>query len=82
MTETSPIVLTTLPQDPHAITMTQTGSAAQHVEVKIADSNGLTVPIGHPGELWTRGFHIMQGYWDDEEKTREVLGKDRWFHTG
>ncbi len=76
------MVLTILAEDPEEMRMTQVGRITDHVEVKIVDSNGLVVPVGKAGELCTRGFHVMQKYWDDEEKTREAMRDNNWFHTG
>ena len=54
-----------------------------HIEVKIIDeSTGLVVPIGAPGELCTRGYSVMLGYWNDEEKTKDAIDAARWMHTG
>ncbi len=53
-----------------------------HVEVKVVDPEGKVVPPGERGELCSRGYSTMLGYWGDEEKTREAVTPDRWFHTG
>ena len=53
-----------------------------HVEVEIVDAEGRIVPRGTPGELLTRGYLVMLGYWDDEEKTREAIDPARWMQTG
>ena len=54
-----------------------------HVEVKIVDpETGLTLPRGEPGELCTRGYSVMLGYWDEPEKTAEAIDRARWMHTG
>ena len=54
-----------------------------HVEVKIVDpETGLTVPRGEPGELCTRGYSVMLGYWEEPEKTAEAIDRARWMHTG
>jgi fatty-acyl-CoA synthase len=50
--------------------------------VKIVDSEGRIVPPGTPGELLTRGYCVMLGYWDDAEKTRDAIDEGRWMHTG
>jgi fatty-acyl-CoA synthase len=52
------------------------------VEVRIVDAQGNTVPRGSPGELLTRGYSVMLGYWDDEQRTREAVDADGWMHTG
>jgi fatty-acyl-CoA synthase len=54
-----------------------------HVEIKVTDPDtGRVVPRGTPGELCTRGYSVMLGYWDDEEQTRAVIDAARWMHTG
>jgi fatty-acyl-CoA synthase len=52
------------------------------VEVKIVDEHGRTVAVGARGELLTRGYSVMLGYWDDKEKTREAIDAAGWMHTG
>lgn len=58
------------------------GYISDHLEVKVVDAENNIVPRGTPGELCLRGYCIMLGYWEDEEKTKEVLGADRWMKTG
>ena len=58
------------------------GFPSDHTEVKVVDEEGQVVPTGVPGELCTRGYSTMLGYWGDKEKTAEVYKEDRWFHTG
>jgi len=59
------------------------GRVHPHLEIKIADpATGETVPRGTPGEFCTRGYSVMLGYWNDEEKTREAIDEDGWMHTG
>jgi fatty-acyl-CoA synthase len=53
-----------------------------HLEVKMVDEHGTTVPRGVPGEVCTRGYSVMLGYWDDKQKTDEALDRDGWMHTG
>jgi fatty-acyl-CoA synthase len=53
-----------------------------HLEVKIVDAEGRIVPRGVKGELLTRGYSVMLGYWGDPEKTREAIDAARWMHTG
>lgn len=63
--------------------MTSTvGRICDHMEAKIVDQNGRVVPMGSKGELWIRGYSVMQGYWDDEEKTCELIRLDGWTKTG
>ncbi|XP_021929478.1 acyl-CoA synthetase family member 2, mitochondrial-like isoform X1 [Zootermopsis nevadensis] len=63
--------------------MTSTvGSICDHMEAKVVDENGRVVPVGSGGELWVRGYSVMQGYWGDKEKTSELIGPDGWTKTG
>ena len=61
--------------------MTTVGRVHPHLEVKIVDSEGAVVPVGVSGELCTRGYSVMRGYWGDEERTRESI-VDGWMHSG
>ena len=68
---------------PHIELKTSTiGYPSCHTEVKIIDENGQVVPVGVPGELCLRGYANMLGYWNDKEKTEELISKDRWLHSG
>ncbi|MEV4734616.1 AMP-binding protein, partial [Saccharopolyspora sp. NPDC049426] len=59
------------------------GRVGPHLEVKIVDpASGRTVPCGEPGELCTRGYSVMLGYWEQPDKTAEVIDAARWMHTG
>ncbi len=59
------------------------GRVLPHIEVKIVDpATGVTVPRGTSGELCTRGYSVMLGYWDEPEKTAEAIDRGRWMHTG
>jgi len=58
------------------------GRVHPHIEVKIVDAAGRIVPLGTPGELLTRGYSVMRGYWDDPEQTAHVLDAAGWMHTG
>jgi fatty-acyl-CoA synthase len=59
------------------------GRVHPHVEVKVVDpETGRTLLRGEPGELCTRGYSVMLGYWDDDERTEEVIDRGRWMHTG
>ena len=82
MTETSPVSFQSSTDDPIERRVSTVGRIQPHVEVKIVDSEGRIVPRGIPGELWTRGYSVMLGYWDDEEKTREAIDPARWMKTG
>ncbi|MDE0694695.1 MAG: AMP-binding protein [Boseongicola sp.] len=81
MTETSPVSFQSLVDDPMDKRCATVGRVHPHVEVKIVDPEGNVVPVGERGELCTRGYAVMKGYWDDEEQTREsIVGG--WMHTG
>ncbi|WP_233890020.1 AMP-binding protein [Paraburkholderia flagellata] len=81
MTETSPISFQSATTDPLDKRTTTVGRIQPHLEVKIVDTFGNTVPVGTTGELCTKGYSVMLGYWDDTEKTRESV-VDGWMHTG
>jgi fatty-acyl-CoA synthase len=82
MTETSPVSFQTVPEDPLNVRVSTVGRVHPHVEVKIIDETGHVVPRGTTGELLTRGYSVMQGYWADEANTRIALDEARWMHTG
>jgi fatty-acyl-CoA synthase len=82
MTETSPVSFQSSTDDPLERRVSTVGRIQPHLEVKIVDSNGRIVPPGMPGELLTRGYSVMLGYWGDEERTREAVDAARWMHTG
>jgi fatty-acyl-CoA synthase len=82
MTETSPASTVTTTDDPIERRVSTVGRAMPHVEIKIVDAEGRIVPRGTAGELLARGYLVMLGYWDDEEKTREAIDPARWMHTG
>lgn len=83
MTETSPVSCQTLIDDDMDRRTSTIGRAHPHIEVKIIDpDSGRTVERGAPGELCTRGYSVMLGYWRDEERTREAIDADGWMHTG
>ena len=83
MTETSPVSTQTSATTPLDKQVGTVGQVHPHVEVKIVDpATGRTVPRGEPGELCTRGYSVMLGYWDDEAATREAIDAARWMHTG
>jgi fatty-acyl-CoA synthase len=83
MTETSPVSAQTRYDEELERRVSTVGRVHPHIEVKIVDpATGLTVPRGEPGELCTRGYSVMLGYWDDPERTAEVIDAARWMHTG
>ncbi len=83
MTETSPVSTQTSVHDSLDKRVATVGRAHPHVEICITDpSNGEIVPRGQAGELWTRGYSVMLGYWDDEARTAEVMDAQGWIHTG
>ncbi len=83
MTETSPVSTQTRADDDMERRVATVGRVHPHVEVKVIDpETGRVVPRGTPGELCTRGYSVMLGYWDDEEQTRGAIDAARWMHTG
>ncbi|XP_055343731.1 medium-chain acyl-CoA ligase ACSF2, mitochondrial-like [Paramacrobiotus metropolitanus] len=68
--------------DPPEVYTTTTGFPLDHVEAKVVDADGKVVPIGMTGELLTRSFGTMLGYWGDQEKTSETIRPDRWMYSG
>jgi fatty-acyl-CoA synthase len=82
MTETSPVSFQTAVNDPLERRVSTVGRVQPHLEVKVVDAEGATVAIGQPGELCTRGYSVMIGYWDDREKTAEAIDAEGWMHTG
>lgn len=83
MTETSPVSTQTRIGTPLEKQVSTVGQIHPHLEVKIIDpETGRTVPRGTPGELCTRGYSVMLGYWNNETSTRNAIDKARWMHTG
>src|SRR5919201_3793641 len=83
MTETSPVSTQTRVDDPLERRVSTVGRAGPHVEVKVVDpESGLVVERGVPGELCTRGYSVMLGYWEDDERTAEAVDRAGWMHTG
>jgi fatty-acyl-CoA synthase len=82
MTETSPVSLQSGIDDPLDLRVSTVGKIQPHLEVKIVDANGRIVPRGTTGELCTRGYSVMLGYWNDDERTREAIDAAGWMHTG
>ncbi|GEN83344.1 AMP-binding protein [Sporosarcina luteola] len=82
-TESSPVITQTRTDDPIEKRVSTVGQPHPHVEVKIIDpATGMEMPVGVPGELCTRGYHVMKGYYNNEEASREVIDEDGWLHTG
>jgi fatty-acyl-CoA synthase len=82
MTETSPVSFQTARDDSFERRVSTVGRVHPHVQVKVVDPQGRCVPRGVQGEIHTRGYSVMKGYWDDAEKTRDVLDDAGWMHTG
>jgi fatty-acyl-CoA synthase len=83
MTETSPVSTQTRKDDSLDRRVSTVGRVLPHLEVKVVDpETGLTVPRGTPGELCTRGYSVMLGYWEQPDKTAEAIDEARWMHTG
>ncbi len=83
MTETSPVSTQTRIDSPLDKRVSSIGLVHPHLEIKIVDpTTGRVVPIGEPGELCTRGYSVMLGYWNNPEATAEAIDRARWMHTG
>ncbi len=82
MTETSPASFQTLPTDPLDRRVSTVGRIHPHVEAKVIDDAGRIVPRGVPGELCTRGYMVMLGYWGDTDQTKAAVDATGWMHTG
>ncbi|HSJ29168.1 MAG TPA: AMP-binding protein [Acidimicrobiia bacterium] len=83
MTETSPVSTQTLPDDSLHHRTATVGRAHPHVEIRIADpETGATLERGATGEFCTRGYSVMQGYWNDPDRTADAIDADGWMHTG
>jgi fatty-acyl-CoA synthase len=83
MTETSPVATQSATDDPLDKRVSTVGRVHPHVEVKIVDpATGDVVPRGMPGELCSRGYMVMRGYWNNEEATNQAIDAARWMHTG
>ncbi len=82
MTETSPVSFQSATTDPLERRVATVGRIQPHCEVKIVDEQGRIVPRGQAGELCTRGYSVMLGYWDDAAKTAEAIDAASWMHTG
>jgi fatty-acyl-CoA synthase len=83
MTETSPVSTQTTWEDPLEKRVGSVGRVHPHVEIKVVEPGGSrTAPTGETGELCTRGYSVMAGYWNDAERTAEAIDGDGWMHTG
>ena len=83
MTETSPVSCQTRPDDDTERRVSTVGRVHPHIEVKVINpETGRVLPRGEPGEMCTRGYSVMLGYWDEPEKTAEAIDAGRWMHTG
>jgi len=82
MTETGPLGTQTLPDDPIELRVGTVGRPLPHTEIKVVDNKGRIVPRGEPGELCTRGYSVMRGYWGDPERTGETIDEANWIRTG
>jgi len=82
MTETSPVSFQSATDDSLERRVSTVGRVQPHLEVKIVDAEGRVTPAGEPGELCTRGYSVMLGYWNDADKTAEAIDRGRWMHTG
>jgi fatty-acyl-CoA synthase len=82
MTETSPVSFQSSRDDPIEMRISTVGRIQPHLEAKVVDKHGRIVPRGEAGELCTRGYSVMLGYWSDEAHTRQALDEAGWMHTG
>ncbi len=82
MTETSPVSFQSSPEDSIERRVTTVGRIQPHLEAKVIDADGRTLPRGEAGELCSRGYAVMLGYWGDPERTAEAVDTDGWMHTG
>jgi len=82
MTETGPVSFQTSVHDPLERRVTTVGRVLPHTEIKIVDPEGRVVPVGEPGELLTRGYCVMPGYWNDPKKTAEAIDGAHWIRSG
>jgi fatty-acyl-CoA synthase len=82
MTETSPVSFQTAPDDPLERKVETVGRIQPHLQAKVVDAFGAVVACGQPGELLTRGYSLMLGYWDGPAETAAAIDADGWMHTG
>ncbi len=81
-TETSPVNHMTAVDDPIDKRVATVGRAGPHLEIKLVDSRGEVAAIGEKGEICCRGYAVMQGYWNDAERTAETIDAEGWLHSG
>ncbi|XP_050435531.1 medium-chain acyl-CoA ligase ACSF2, mitochondrial-like isoform X2 [Adelges cooleyi] len=82
MTEASPIVFLSNPDETEDQMCSTVGQVLDHCEAKVVDKNGDVVPMGTPGEVWFKGYNVMPGYWNDEEMTKKSIVDDEWLRSG
>lgn len=82
LTETTCVCFHSVWEESQEKVLTTVGHLGDHWEAKVVDQNGALVPFGMPGELCVRGYGTMLGYWEDEQKTKETIGMDKWLKTG
>jgi fatty-acyl-CoA synthase len=82
MTETSPVSFQSCRDDTLERRVSTVGTIHPHLEVKVVDAEGRVTPRGERGELLTRGYSVMHGYWDDQDKTTQAIDPQGWMHTG
>jgi fatty-acyl-CoA synthase len=81
-TETSPVNHMTTKDDPLQKQVETVGRPGPHLEIKLVGEDGNLVPVGQPGEICCRGYSVMQGYWDEPERTAETIDSGGWLHSG
>ena len=81
-TEISPVIAMSYPNDRIEDRTKSVGHVMDHLEMAVADAEGNLVKRGEKGEILARGYSVMRGYFHDEEKTRDCITPDRWYHTG
>jgi fatty-acyl-CoA synthase len=82
MTETSPVSMQCEVDAPIEMRVETVGRVQPHAEIKIVDADGAIVPVGEMGEILARGYLVMQGYWNDDERTNEAIEEDGYIHSG
>lgn len=82
MTEVSAVIFQSLFDETESQVLNTVGHVQEHIEVKVVDEQGRTVPFGERGELCVRGYNTMLEYWGEPEKTKEMISNDKWLRTG